>query len=503
LGGRALSRTLPATGDVLFHLGAFLLPVDVAGLAVQGGWGWRSLLLAEGLVGVVALGGLGRAKRPVLRSARGRSVVAGAGQGPVASGPPGGFVVPGAGPGLVASGFPGGSVVPGASRGLVGAPGGSVVLRVAGAAAVPVLAAGVAGLTPLPAGAVLIAIAIAADWLGMRAIAGALTPVSPSEGTGWRRAAAAWAALAGLAPLAGVVLVAVTGALDAGRGPGGISTHLGAGTLTDLGLLGRPLALTAGITGLVAAWVLGRRARARSDAALAFLALGCVATGGLATVVTPGLTAGAGLVAAAATFLGLEVATWLAGRDPFWRPVLRSVAGIAEVVVSVPTALGSGALIALAAVLGLTGELGTWSGPAAVALALLAAAWLAADLRHAAPPATGRASRLAADRPDAAPTTAPEEAIRNCAPGTTAAVAAGAQNLGPTASPAGVGAGALLRTIARGGGREGAFVLAALAAVGSVVAATSSPAAAAVALVAVAAAAVGSARTSAPLVAAS
>ena len=41
LGGRALSRTLPATGDVLFHLGAFLLPVDVAGLALRGGWGWR------------------------------------------------------------------------------------------------------------------------------------------------------------------------------------------------------------------------------------------------------------------------------------------------------------------------------------------------------------------------------------------------------------------------------------------------------------------------------
>lgn len=58
VGGRALRRTLPSTGDVLFHLGAFLLPVDVAGLHVRLGLGWRALLLSEGVVGVAALGAL-------------------------------------------------------------------------------------------------------------------------------------------------------------------------------------------------------------------------------------------------------------------------------------------------------------------------------------------------------------------------------------------------------------------------------------------------------------
>lgn len=58
VGGRALRRTLPSTGDVLFHLGAFLIPVDVAGLHVRLGLGWRALLLSEGVVGVAALGAL-------------------------------------------------------------------------------------------------------------------------------------------------------------------------------------------------------------------------------------------------------------------------------------------------------------------------------------------------------------------------------------------------------------------------------------------------------------
>ena len=59
VGGRRLRRTLPATGDVLFHLGAFLMPVDLAGIGVYSGVAWRPLLLAEGVLGVVALGGLG------------------------------------------------------------------------------------------------------------------------------------------------------------------------------------------------------------------------------------------------------------------------------------------------------------------------------------------------------------------------------------------------------------------------------------------------------------
>src|SRR3954462_1964800 len=47
-GGRVLRRTLPATGDVLFHLGAFLLPIDLAGIGLRSGMTWRPLLVAEG-----------------------------------------------------------------------------------------------------------------------------------------------------------------------------------------------------------------------------------------------------------------------------------------------------------------------------------------------------------------------------------------------------------------------------------------------------------------------
>ncbi len=50
LGGRRLRTSLPATGSALFHLGAFLVPVDVAALAVRADAGWEVLLLVEGLV---------------------------------------------------------------------------------------------------------------------------------------------------------------------------------------------------------------------------------------------------------------------------------------------------------------------------------------------------------------------------------------------------------------------------------------------------------------------
>ena len=65
-GGRALRRSLPATGDVLFHLGAFLLPVDLAGLGLRANVGWRAILLSEGLLGVGVLGGLAAASGSVV-----------------------------------------------------------------------------------------------------------------------------------------------------------------------------------------------------------------------------------------------------------------------------------------------------------------------------------------------------------------------------------------------------------------------------------------------------
>src|SRR4051812_1889158 len=88
-GGRGLRRSLPATGDVLFHLGAFLLPVDLAAVALRSGTGWRVLVLAEGLLGVVAFAGLARATGSVvLRWAAAASVmVVAAGAAPVSPAP--------------------------------------------------------------------------------------------------------------------------------------------------------------------------------------------------------------------------------------------------------------------------------------------------------------------------------------------------------------------------------------------------------------------------------
>lgn len=77
LAGRRLRRTLPATGGVLFHLGAFLLPVDLAAVNLRVGMPWQQLLLAEGILGVVAFTGLGYLDESVtLRAAASISVVA-------------------------------------------------------------------------------------------------------------------------------------------------------------------------------------------------------------------------------------------------------------------------------------------------------------------------------------------------------------------------------------------------------------------------------------------
>jgi hypothetical protein len=78
--GRALRRTLPATGDVLFHLGAFLLPIDTAGFNLRLQLGWRALLLAEGVVSVFGIGGLAAATGSVVlgwAAAAGMVVLAG------------------------------------------------------------------------------------------------------------------------------------------------------------------------------------------------------------------------------------------------------------------------------------------------------------------------------------------------------------------------------------------------------------------------------------------
>jgi hypothetical protein len=99
--GLRLRPSLPATGDALFHLGAVLLPIDLAALELRIHLGWRGLLLAEGVLVTVGLGGFGIAT-------------------------------------------------------------GSVVLRRAGVVGGIVLAAGVAAVGPAPAALVLAALAVAA-----------------------------------------------------------------------------------------------------------------------------------------------------------------------------------------------------------------------------------------------------------------------------------------------------------------------------------------------------
>jgi hypothetical protein len=81
LAGRALRPTLPATGEVLFHLGAFLVPVDLAAACIRLDVGWRTTALAEGLVGVAVFSVLGWATGSVVlnRAAIGAGMVLAAG----------------------------------------------------------------------------------------------------------------------------------------------------------------------------------------------------------------------------------------------------------------------------------------------------------------------------------------------------------------------------------------------------------------------------------------
>lgn len=128
-GGRALRRTLPATGDVLFHLGAFLVPVDLAAACLRAHVGWRATLLAEGIACVTVFTALARTTR-------------------------------------------------------------SVALERAAVVSVLALAAGVAGVSPLPATVLLAAFAVAAEMAGLRrpaAVWAAVAGLAPALGAtaGW------------------------------------------------------------------------------------------------------------------------------------------------------------------------------------------------------------------------------------------------------------------------------------------------------------------------------
>ena len=90
LAGRRLRRRLPATGAVLYHLGAFLLPVATAAVALRFDTGWGGLLLIEGTAGAVAFTVLERVERSVvLRVAAGFAfVIAALGLGATVGVPP-------------------------------------------------------------------------------------------------------------------------------------------------------------------------------------------------------------------------------------------------------------------------------------------------------------------------------------------------------------------------------------------------------------------------------
>jgi hypothetical protein len=204
LGGRALSRTLPATGDVIFHLGALLVPVDVAAVSVRLGLGWRGLLLAEGLAAGGALTGLAAATGSVVLTgvAAAAAPVAAAGIATVSPVPA---------PLLLAST----AVAAGIAR------------RRPAAARLAIVWAALAGLAP-----VLGTVAVALLHSGARAGAGVLTELGLAGRT------AGWAALASGALAAAVLgreararadagLAALAvGVLVAGFGPAGVAAEL-------------------------------------------------------------------------------------------------------------------------------------------------------------------------------------------------------------------------------------------------------------------------------------
>jgi hypothetical protein len=80
MAGRRLKANLPATAGALFHLGAFLVPIDVAALGMRAHLPGSTLLLLEGLAATVTFGWASAAERSVvLRWAAAGSVVALAG----------------------------------------------------------------------------------------------------------------------------------------------------------------------------------------------------------------------------------------------------------------------------------------------------------------------------------------------------------------------------------------------------------------------------------------
>jgi len=346
-GGRAVRRTLPATGDVVFHLGAFLLPIDVAGLGLRAAIGWRAILVCEGVVGVGVLGALAAAS-------------------------------------------------------------GSVVLAWAATVSMVVLAVGVAAVSPVPAVAALAVAAVAAHLFGdrQRALAwsavAALGPVlglavaSALSGTGLGEGVLAdLGADGGLVALAGCLVAAVVlgreakartdvalAGLAVAGGLSGVASSWAASAIPgDTTLLALPVAF---LVAQVAAVLCGRdvfwRRPARNVAALAEVA--AVVVGGLWTAIlvlgAPFVDTGLDLITdvpgwmpqpGAGASLGALALGWaVAGLRR--RPTAATLADAVRAVAGPATGVWC-ALAAVAAV-----EVATASGPATAGALLAAAAVL-------------------------------------------------------------------------------------------------------------------------------
>ena len=60
----AFAARLPATGNALFHLGALLVPIDIAALALRSHTPWPQVLLIDSVVSALLLAVCARAPTP-------------------------------------------------------------------------------------------------------------------------------------------------------------------------------------------------------------------------------------------------------------------------------------------------------------------------------------------------------------------------------------------------------------------------------------------------------
>jgi hypothetical protein len=351
LAGRLRDR-LPATAGVLFHLGAFLLPLNVAAVAVHLDTAWPALLLVEGIAATVAWAVLGRRERSAVLTgaAAGAAVVAAAGiSATVASAT--GWSVPTSA--VVALAAAGAELSASRRAGTLASPARSGALSPSGSPGEPSPAhrSGDASAARSPGGR------------SASRRPGASPAPCPAGGLGGRRRVAlAWALVAGAAPVLALVERVVPLGTDV--------AHL-------LGLIGRGPSLAAAVSGGLAAGVIGRMAHRRRDLALVVLAAAVLVVGTFSAWVELAPGRGGDLVGLAAVFLLVEVVAAALAGDRFWGAPARVTAAAAEIAAALA---GTLALADAGLSFATTPYRTVWTPLAAGVLA--AAAWLVADLRR-------------------------------------------------------------------------------------------------------------------------